>query len=458
MKKIVITALCTLCVSLVMSLTAHIDEDHIVVQLETESRLLPLYLEPIVDDQSGFSKDYIKQLEKVLAFDFDHNGATYLAKTNAAPKFKSFDDMGNPQVWRSQNIYFVLKTRIKDKQLSARLFTVLTSTGKSIDNLKLTGDLGQDRRMIHQLADGIHKALFGYEGIATSRILYTVKAPDPKKPGESCCFVWEADYDGGNARQVSKPDAGYSISPVYIPPKEGFTSGSYVYVSYKTGQPKIYVASLKDGVGQRYTLLRGNQLMPAVSKQRDKIAFISDVTGNPDLFIQDFSPETGAKDKPRQIFSTYKATQGSPAFSPDGKQIAFVSNKDGSPRIYVMDIPPPGMSLKNIRARLLSKYSKESTAPAWSPDGSKIAYCAMTNGTRQIWMYDFDKNEERQLTQGNGNKENPSWAPNSLHLVYNTNNSDADNELFIMNINQPGAAKISTGKGDKRFPNWEPLQ
>jgi TolB protein len=196
--------------------------------------------------------------------------------------------------------------------------------------------------------------------------------------------------------------------------------------------------------------------MPAVSRQRDKIAFICDITGNPDLFIQDFSPDTGATDKPRQIFATYKATQGTPAFSPDGKQIAFVSNKDGSPRIYVMDIPPPGKSLKDIQAKLLSKYSKESTAPSWSPDGTKIAYCAMTNGTRQIWMFDLTKNEERQLTQGAGNKENPSWAPNSVHLVFNTNDIDKESSLYMMNINQPGVVKISSGRGDKRFPNWEP--
>ena len=432
-------------------------DDPIVVQLETESRLLPLYMEPVIDDQSGFTKDYLKQLEKVLQFDFNHNGATYIVKPNAGVAFKSFDDLGNPASWRSQNVYFVLKAKIKEKEMSIRLLAVLTSTAKSIDNLKLTGDLSVDRRVIHQLADSIHKALFGYEGIASTKILYTVKTSDPKSPKQMASLVWEADYDGANAWQVSPDDAGYCVTPLYVPPRDGFSCGSFVYVSYKTGQPKIYVASLKDGIGRRYSLLKGNQLMPAISKQRDKIAFINDITGNPDLFIQDFSPEIGARDKPRQIFATYKATQGTPSFSPDGTQIAFVSNKDGSPRIYVMNIPPPGMSLKDIKATLLSKYSKESSAPSWSPDGSKVAYCAMTKGVRQIWMYDLVKNEERQLTQGGGHKENPSWAPNSTHLVYNTTDVNTNSELYVMNINQPGAVKISYGPGEKRFPHWEPL-
>jgi TolB protein len=215
------------------------------------------------------------------------------------------------------------------------------------------------------------------------------------------------------------------------------------------------VSSLKDGTGQRLTYLPGTQLMPAVSWQRDKVAFISDVTGNPDLFVQPFSPETGAQGKPQQVFSAKQATQGSPCFSPDGKKLAFVSNKDGSPRIYVISIPQPGASLKNIKANLITKRNRENSAPSWSPDGKKIAYCARSQGERQIWVYDFTTNEERQLTEGAGNKENPSWAPDSLHLVFNSSDTN-HSELFLINLNQAESIQITGGPGEKRFPNWEP--
>jgi len=179
------------------------------------------------------------------------------------------------------------------------------------------------------------------------------------------------------------------------------------------------------------------------------------VTGNPDLFLQGINPETGATEKPRQIFRANRAVQSTPTFSPDGKRIAFVSNKDGSPRVYVMTIPPPSTKLEDIKVQLLSKQSRESTAPNWSPDGTKIAYCAMTQGVRQLWIYDFDKKEERQLTQGPGNKENPVWAPNSLHLAFNSTGANGS-ELYLLNLHQPQAVKITSGAGEKHFPSWEP--
>jgi TolB protein len=195
--------------------------------------------------------------------------------------------------------------------------------------------------------------------------------------------------------------------------------------------------------------------MPAISRQRDKLAFISDITGNPDLFIQPFNPETGSVGKPYQIFSTRQATQGTPTFSPDGSQIAFVSNKDGSPRIYMMEVPAPGTSLKDVKAILITKRNRESTAPCWSPDGTKLAYCAGVQGTRQIWVYDFNTREERQLTQGAGNKENPTWAPDSLHLAFNSSDKGAC-DLYLINLNQSDATRLTFGDGEKRFPCWEP--
>lgn len=432
------------------------DDSPIVVKLATESPLNPVYLSPIENAGSSFTKEYLKQLQQVLEFDLNHTGLTKVIRNKtsldevllAAP----YDQFGDLSTWKNEHVFYIVKSRVEDSSLFLNLFDVNNRAGKSADPVPLTGVLNEDRRQVHKIADLIVKTLFGADGIASTKILFALKLGGTvDKPISE---IWEIDYDGANPRQHTKTGQ-FCISPAYIPPKQGFASGGFMYVSYQIGQPKIFISSFKDSRISRLSTLKGNQLMPAISKFRDKVAFISDVTGNPDLFIQPFNPEVGAVEKPYQAFSARQATQGSPTFSPDGRRLAFVSDKDGSPKIYVIDIPAPGMTLKDVKATLISKQNRENSAPCWSPDGKKLAYCSRTKNERQIWIYDFTTNKERQITQGAGHKENPSWASNSTHLVFNSANGTSS-DLFIINLNQSEATQITFGKGEKRFPSWEP--
>ena len=431
------------------------DDDQIIVKLTTESQLIPLYLNSFVSPDNSFDRNYLTKLADILEFDLSYNGMTQVVNHSAdkdriAAKYK-FEQLDDLNSWKALNVFYVIKVQVENKKLAVRMLAVNSTSMKKADDISLTGDISQDRRQMHRVADMIHKALFDTTGIATTHILYTVKkAVENKQP---IAEVWETDYDGGNARQVTNENS-LCVMPTYIPPKTGFMTNSFLYVCYRNGQPKIYLGNLKGGKGQRLTFMRGNQLMPAISHQRNNVAFICDVTGNPDLFVQPFSPEAGALGKPQQVFSTFKATQGTPTFSPEGDRLAFVSNKDGSPRIYILKIPAPGTKLGDIKATLITKHGKESTAPAWSPDGSKLAYSSMTNGARQIWIYDFETREERQLTQGPGHKENPAWGPNSLHLTFNSVTPQGS-DLYLVNLNQPEAVKITSGSGENRFPSWE---
>lgn len=410
-------------------------EENLVVPLSTGIQLVPVYVAPFKNLSHIQEESYFKKLEGVLLFDLENNGMTAVTS-------------------EKQRAKYIVTIEVSKQQLMTSLTSVIGKWTKDSPPLALTGDFSQDRKQIHLVADRLHKALFGKEGIARTKILYTLRQ---KIPGERewTSEIWEADYDGGNARRVIE-NAGYCVTPQYAPAAVGKHPGSLLFVSYQKGQPRIYLGSLLEGKHTRLSSLRGNQLMPTLSYQRDQLAFISDVTGNPDLFVQSFDPEKGLVGKPRQIFSAPLATQGTPTFSPDGKRLAFVSDKDGSARIYAIDIPSENAKQKDIHPEVITKFRRDCTAPAWSPDGRKIAYCTRIDGIRQICVYDFATKQETQLSQGPLHKENPSWAPNSLHLIYNAG-KDSTSELYLIHLNNPQPLKISAGAGEKRFPHWEPL-
>lgn len=427
------------------------------VRLPTRSSLKPLYLSQLHFDTSHPDWRYFEELRSVLAFDLDQNGFCRVLRTDDIHEEK----LGFPEVrksfdssfWKKEKIPFVCALQIQQNRLSLTVFQTEAGTVKKYADIYLTKRLEEDRRFLHQLADLVQKDLFGVEGIASLQILYSKRMKNPAAQSHDWISeIWVCDADGQNERQITH-EKSYCLSPAFLPSSPN-TDLAFTYVSYKIGQPKIYRATLSQPEGQMLVSLRGNQALPAMNPKGNQIAFITDVAGRPDLFIQNLDAKGNMLGKARQLFSSPRATQASPTFSPNGKQIAFVSDKDGPPRIYVMPVTGPKDTQKP-HPRLLTKKNRENTSPAWSPDGTKLAYSAKVEGVRQIWIYDFATEEETALTTGPENKENPCWAPDSLHLIYNTEAEDTC-ELYLLSIQQPEPVQISKGPGQKRFAAWQP--
>lgn len=436
-------------------LTTSLASAPIDVHLNTSAKKESIYLAHTETKKSSISSQVLKRVESILRFDLNYSGSTKVVPKNPSLEALCKESaLGNTETlasWQAAGVNYVVKPIAEEQSLQLLLLDTHKNTVLNFPKISLQGGMDNVRNKLHRLSDSVQKTIFGKEGVASTKILFTTTKSIPKKGeiGE----LWEVDYDGGNPRIVAREEA-LLVTPSYIPPAEGFKSRNALIISYAIGQPKIYAISLEGGSPNRLTPLRGNQLMPTVSRQRDQMAFISDASGNPDLFLQPFDPNKGAVGKPRQIFAARHATEGTPSFSPDGKKIAFVSNKDGLPRIYVMQIPLPGTKSNEINIHLLTKRNAACTAPNWSPDGKKIAFCSKARGIRQIWVYDLDLKEATQLTSGPIHKENPSFAPDSLHLTFNTAQETAT-QIYLLDIRDKSSVKITHGPGVKRFPAWQ---
>jgi TolB protein len=425
------------------------------VQLKTESSLVPIYLSKITQVDKKFSDDYAERLWKVLKFDFSYSGFFSLLGNETSKeerlKGENVQECFDKNFWQQAQASYVIKLAIHQKKIQVQYFSLFGEGYKRFLDMELTGDLSQDRKKMHQLTDAFVKEITGNSGVFSCRLLYAVRLPKPENNKEWYSEIWMSDFDGENACLVTGR-GDYAIHPIFFPQNPSLC----LYVSYKTGQPKFYVYSFKDKKGYPFLSLRGNQLLPSFSPRGDKLAFICDAAGRPDVFIQKIDSRGNPVGKPYQVFSAVQATQASPVFSPDGDKLAFVSDKDGTPRIYVIKVPEEGAGKRPI-AQLITKKNRQNVTPTWSSDGTKLAYSAKTEGERQIWIYDFSLDEEWQLTRGAGDKENPRWAPDGLHIIFNTEENNSA-ELYLANIHQPEAVKITTGIGKKRFPSWEPLR
>jgi len=406
-------------------------------------------------DPTEWDWRYFDELRAVLEFDLNNGGIAAVAPINQQLEdLFDWSDLRKEfklEKWSKKGFPYVLAIEVNMKEFILTAFNLEEESSKKYSPIALSGRIETDRRTIHRLADALQKDLFGVEGIASLRILYAQREKNKSSEGLPWLSeIWICDSDGALPRQLTH-DKGYCLTPVFLPKIS--EDPEFIYVFNNAGQSKIFRSCLSRPEGQLSIILRGNQALPAVSKKGNQIAFITDVAGRPDLFMQILDSKRRMIGKARQLYSAPRATQASPTFSPDGKRIAFVSDKDGPPRIYLLDILDP-KDTKRSKPILLTTKNRENTSPAWSPDGKKLAYAAKADGVRQIWIYDFETEEENQLTTGPETKENPAWAPDNIHLIYNTE-TDESSELYLINLLQPDPVQISKGPGQKRFACWE---
>jgi TolB protein len=411
------------------------------VSLKTKALTYPILIETTFKEAGD---DYMHKINQAIQFDFMVNAITFVLD----PKTKKrifLNESGVPYInFNSNSItpYLTIHYKVQEKMLDVYLTDQKKQT-KHIGPIPLSLESEKDASIYHKVHDKIVQMWFSQKGIASKRLLYCKQ--NEKKNFQVVC----SDYNAHNPKIITKPFEN-CITPKFIPNKSG-QSAQFLVVNYRSGQPKVHIGSLITYETKPFIQLAGQQLLVAISLQSNALAFISDRTSQIDLFVQYIDFENKKASKPKQLFSYPNSTQSSPSFSPDGRQIVFVSDKSGHPHLYIL----PTNLQKEIAPLKITNLSEENTCPAWSFDGKRIAYVAKTNEVRQIWIFEVDTQKEWQLTFDNKQKENPCFAPNNLHLVYNTQ-EDGDCNLFLIDLRHQKPLRLTKGLGQIRYACFEP--
>lgn len=253
------------------------------------------------------------------------------------------------------------------------------------------------------------------------------------------------DTDGSHDQPVTR-NRTLNLSPSWSP------DGRYlVYTGYRGRNPDLYIADLVDNKEWRFFSKQGLNSSPEFSPDGRLIAFTREGTdGNIDICVIGVN----GQDLKRITFAA--SNEVSPSWSPDSMMLAFASDRTGNPQIYLLDLTRGPESQRNPAVRLTNEGSYN-TFPAWSPDGRWIAYSGRVGGQFELFLIDMTGQGRtvRRLTATSSNEETPSWSPDSRFLVY-ASNKYGNYDIYVMSIYGGSPRRITQGTAQERMPAWSP--
>jgi Tol biopolymer transport system component len=221
------------------------------------------------------------------------------------------------------------------------------------------------------------------------------------------------------------------------------------------GRPPAQAAS----TFRQLTSADGLEVLPTLAPDGKTFAYVSSQTGNRDIYVQrvDLRMAVNATDDS-------PADDSEPAFSPDGSQIAFRSEREGG-GIFVM-------GLTGESTRRLTDFGHN---PAWSPDGTKLAVASegvelrpYTRGrTSELWIVDVSSGVRRPLVQAkkggpdfgiDSDSVQPSWSPNGKRIaVWGVSAAQRDIWTIDPSAPEPKKTAVRVTSGTLVWnPVWSP--
>jgi TolB protein len=319
-------------------------------------------------------------------------------------------------------------------RVTYRVWDVVKCTAK-IASKQRTARPENAGRLGKSIADEIVGALTGVPGVADTEMAYVSNRIGSKE-------VFVMDANGDNQRAATHWGAITSF-PSWDPDASGLVVTSYRYRSRpwlfalkRGGQPS---GRLFQNLPDSTRLYRG-----VYDPSGTRLAIVGSVDGVSEIF-------TATRGGGLTRLTNDRYIDVGPTWSPDGRQIAFVSDRTGAPQIYVMNADGSGV-------RRLTFDGSYNTSPAWSPNGEWIAFETRIDSQFDIWKIRPAGGPSIPVVSNPRSDEQPCWSPDGRLIAFA---STRYGRYDIYVASEAGdtrdlPARRITNQGNNTHPAWGP--
>lgn len=133
------------------------------------------------------------------------------------------------------------------------------------------------------------------------------------------------------------------------------------------------------------------------------------------------------------------------AFPGENGKIVFQSSRSGTSAIY--SVTPNGTGVTKLTS------GNNETNPAVSPDGSRIVYEA----SKGIWTMNADGTGKRKLTSGTLTDKSPAWSADGTKIAFSRRLASGDEDIFAMSADGTGVKNLTNTPDNMEFdPAFSP--